>query len=234
MATDSTDLPEFANIEFFVSIPCTVACVFGTITNAICIAVFLKMQENVTFKYMLAQSISDFFYLSLLAFQSIEYSLDDSVRLSLPTQIYVYLVRDILTSFLGIFYVLVETWICLQRYSILRKKSFLEEISFKRIISSISLLSIVYYLPKFFRYEIYSTQTANNSTLIFNHRETNFTQSTSGKALFSFLECLRIFLNSILVPVTDILIMIEIKKILRKKAEQRTRFSEISKKIFKH
>ncbi len=82
MATESTDLPEFANLEFFVSIPGTVACVFGTITNAFCIAVFLKMQENVIFKYMLAQSISDFFYLSLLSFQSFEYSLDDSANLS--------------------------------------------------------------------------------------------------------------------------------------------------------
>jgi hypothetical protein len=230
MATDSTEIPEFSSTEFIVSIPCTLTCVFGAITNAICMAVFHKMKENVTFKYMLAQSACDFVYLSLLSFQSIEYTSDDSIRQSLATQLYVYLIRDVLTSFLGIFYVFVETWICLQRYMILRKKSFLENMSFTRIIVCISVSSIIYYLPKFFRYEIFSTIESDNSTLIYNHRETSFTKSTVGKCLFTFLECFRIALNSILVPLINILILIEIKKILRKKAEQRqrVRFSDRS------
>ena len=125
----SVDSIEFGYLDFYFAMPATISCVFGTLTNAICIVVFFKMKGSVTFKYMLAQSISDFIYLSCLSFILISFSLDYSIRLNLATQIYCYLIRDNLASVLGIFYVFVEAWICLQRYSILRKKSLLENIS---------------------------------------------------------------------------------------------------------
>ena len=153
MATNSTQFPAIP--DFSVSLVKLSACVLGTITNALCIAVFLSPKmKDISFKYMLAQSISDFIYLFSLSFQLIEFSAKDSITTSLLFQIYSVVIDAVFTSFLGIFYVFVEVLISIQRYFIMKNKAFLSRVSHKKLIAFLAALSIVYYIPCMFLYQI--------------------------------------------------------------------------------
>ena len=83
MTTNTAGIPEFSAFDY---IPRTMACIFGTITNAICIAVFLNPKmKDISFKYMLAQSVSDL-YLFLLLFSPLYFCLTNEI--SFAVQLY--------------------------------------------------------------------------------------------------------------------------------------------------
>jgi len=151
--------------ECFLNLPESIACVFGTFTNGICIVVFLhpKMKDE-SFRYMLAQSISDFIYSSVLSFQPLLYCPASEIRKKYILQLYFIVLVHIFTSILGIFYIFVETWISLQRYLMLKKKKFLEKVSYKTKILLFGLASFIFYFIKFFSYKITSKTIFNNYT----------------------------------------------------------------------
>ena len=161
----TTRIPEFSATFFYAAIPKSVACIFGSITNAICIAVFLSPKmKDISFKYMLAQSISDFIYLFALSFQLLYYCSINKIRQSLPIQLFIITVDDYVTSALAIFYILVEIWISFQRYLILKNKKLLENVSYKRIISFFAVFSFIYYFPAIFLHKVVTVSIFNNST----------------------------------------------------------------------
>ena len=205
------------NFQFFLNLPRTVVCIFGTITNSLCIAVFLSPKmKDISFKYMLAQSVSDFIYLFSLSFQLIEFSTENSITTSLLFQIYSVVIDAVFTSFLGIFYVFVEVLISIQRYFIMKNKTFLSRVSHNKVIAFLAALSIVYYIPCMFLYQIETINLFNNSTskyeTTYSYSKTSFFNSSPGKIIVSFLEFFRIFLNSVFLSVVNILTMIEFKK----------------------
>ncbi len=240
MATNSTNTSAFLMEYFYLSISRTVLCLFSTITNGICIAVFLSPKlKDVSFKYMLAQSISDFIYSFSLSFQILYFFPIDKVRFSLASQLYSIAIFSIVTSALAIFYILIAIWISLQRYLLFKNKKLLENISYRKIISFLLLLSFFYYFPAIFqnRIVIINNNSTQSNDTFFSTEETDFAKSSMGKILYIFLEGLRIFLNSMLLPFINVLTMIESKKRLRKKYELQAKnniqsIKRINSKIF--
>ena len=239
MAANFSLTSAFSSNDFYMSIPKTSACIFGTITNAICIAVFLspKMKHE-SFNYMLAQSVSNFIYLSSLSFQLLYFCSIDAIRQSLAIQLYFVIVFYYLTSVLAIFYILVEIWISFQRYLMLKNKKFLENISYNKIIALVAFFSFIFYTPAFFLYRIFPINVFNNSTqtiqTYYSNEKSEFGQSVAGKMLYISLEILRIFFNSILLPFINVLLMIECKKKELKRTTLIAKYSvaSIRKKIY--
>jgi hypothetical protein len=114
------------------------------------------------------------------------------------------------------------------------KKSLDKVFSFKKTLFFLAIMSFIYYFPQAFLFEIKSNK---NSTLknktIYSHEYSTFSKTSFGQILFIFLEVLRIFLNSLLVPFINILFMIEYRKRSKKKAEIRAKYNVASKKEFK-
>ena len=231
MTTNSTIIPAILITDFYFSIVKTAVCIFSTITNAICIAVFLSPKmKDISFKYMLAQSISDFVYSFSLSFQILYYCPIDQIRLSLANQLYFLIIPWIVTSALAIFYILVAIWISLRSYLIFKNKKCLENISHKKIISFLLLFSFIYYFPAIFQNKIVPVNILNNSTkaneTFYVSRKTDFANSIIGKTVYTFLEALRIFLNSIMLPFINVLILIESKNRFKKKFQLQAKHTD--------
>ncbi len=127
----------------------------------------------------------------------------------------------------------------MQRYLLFKNKKLLENISYRKIISFILLLSFLYYFPAIFqnRIVIINNNSTQSNDTFFSTEETDFAKSSMGKILYIFLEGLRIFLNSMLLPFINVLTMIESKKRLRKKYELQAKnniqsIKRINSKIF--
>ena len=228
--SNSSQIPAFSNNDFIMSLAKSAACMFGAISNAICVAVFLSPKlKDVSFKYMLAHSISDLIYMGSLTFQFlINYPLDN-IRLHLAVHLYNIILYTFFTSILAIFSILVEIWISFQRYFMIKKIKYFANISYTKGISTLTFISFVYYFLSAFIYKIvsidvYDYSTKTNKTF-FILEKTYFAQSAAGKILFIFLEILRIFFNSILLSIINVLFMVEFKKISLKRAQLRAKYN---------
>ena len=221
----------YSSSEFYFSLSRTIAHTLGILTNGICVAVFLNPKmKDISFKYMLTQSINDCIYFSILAFNLLSVCSIDEVRTSLGIYLY-FMISYLVSSILAIFYIFIEIWLSLNRYLMLKNKKSLDKLfSFKKTLFFIAILSFIYYFPQAFLYEIKSSKnfTLTNKT-IYSHEHSTFSKTNFGQILFIFLEVLRIFMNSLLVPFINILFMIEHRKRSNKKAEIRAKYNVASK-----
>ena len=196
------------NCSILILIP--IVCTFGIITNGLNISVFLHSKmKDISFKYMLAISASNVLYNFLLLYGYIIYCEDCDLNKSFGTQVFKIIVNNHLASCLAIFSNLIEIYLSLQRYFILKNKKTLQAISFKQVLLLLSLISLVYYIPALFCYdivkkEIYSfNQTLANSTIYATELNV-FSRSLFGKSLTISLLSLRIFLSSVLLSLINI------------------------------
>ena len=217
----------YSSAEFYFSLSKTIVNTFGILTNGICVVVFFNSKmKDISFKYMLTQSINDCIYFSILAFNFLNVCSIDEVRTSLGIHLY-FIISNLVSSILAIFYIFIEIWLSLNRYLMLKNKKSLDKLfSFKKTLFFLAILSFIYYFPQAFLYEIKSNtnSTSTNKTIYF-HEHSTFSKTNFGKILFIFLEVLRIFLNSLLVPFINILFMIEYRKRSKKKAEIRAKYN---------
>lgn len=141
-------------------------CLFGCFTNLINIAVLLNSKmKDITFKYILATSLSDLVYLFLCSYSFIEICSDCPLHNSYFTQIYIIFIDSYFTSCLAIFVIFIDIAISLIRYSVLKNKTYLQSLNYYLVILFLFLLALIYYLPVLFFYEIMPTQHLNQTSI---------------------------------------------------------------------
>ncbi len=127
--------------------------VFGIVTNVLTACVFLdRRMEDVTFKYMLATTVNDIFYLLFTSWNINKYCTQCPLYSVYVTQIYLIYLNDWFTSSQALFNILIDIFISLHRYYILLNKTHLQMSSMKHylVILVISIISMLYYLPLVF------------------------------------------------------------------------------------
>jgi hypothetical protein len=106
------------------------ACLLGLFTLSINIKIFLNSQlTDHIYKYVLAESFVDLFYLGLLSAAPLFYI--DSIKSAYLTQLYILVIFNYLTSCMAINNILIQLFISIQRLSIILNSSFLKKNSFK-------------------------------------------------------------------------------------------------------
>lgn len=132
-------------------------CLFGLITNLLNMIVFVsisKLKETL-YKYMLINSIVDFFYLIILSFISLSKcgSLCGMIGNSYLAKFYELYLFFYLSNVLCVFNSLIEICFTLNRYlaiSDLKHKCKFEKLSFGVIVFMLFVVSSVWYLPILF------------------------------------------------------------------------------------
>ena len=106
-------------------------CIFGFLNNLINIIVFLNSKmKDISFKYLLAISISDLLYLLLLSYSFIVQCNDCPLHNTYFTQFYDFIIFHYIATCLAIFSILTEIILSLIRHSVLINEKYLQ--SFNR------------------------------------------------------------------------------------------------------
>ena len=192
-------------------------CVFGFITNLTNIAVFLNPKmKDVSFKYLLAISISDFLYVCLLSYSYIEICTECPFYNLYSTQFYLFYIKQYLTSCLAIFCILTDITLSLLRYLVLKNKTYLKSVNYFKIIGFIILISLIYYTPLlFFKNIISINQSMNSTTEVIDAyilKRNSLGLSLYGTVTPIILQTIRIILAMIFLFGINIMNVIEFRK----------------------
>ena len=130
-------------------IPIPLICIMGMITNGLNTAVFLNSKmKNTTFKFMLAISINDFFYLLSCVFITIAFCENcSSIRNSYFYSLYLLIVANILGPGLAMFTIFTDIILSIHRFYIITNKKHWIWTKPKWILFITFLISIIFYLP---------------------------------------------------------------------------------------
>ena len=147
-----------------------VICLFGFFTNLINLTVLLSSKmKDVSFKYVLAISLSDLIYLTLEGYKFIVSCSDDCsplINITYLTQLYDYTIFHYICSSLAIFCIFIDIFLSLIRYSILKNKTYLQSISCYKIIGFFIFISFHYYSPLLFYNPIQKNNNNNITPII--------------------------------------------------------------------
>lgn len=192
-------------------------CLFGVFTNSLNIAVFTmsKMKDS-SFKYMLATSVSDFFYSIFELVYFLILCDDCKLKTKYFSQIYKFLIDDYFTSSLAIFCILVDIVLSIQRYFILINKPFVQKSLHKWVLLFLFVIAIIYYLPVLFIKKIIlvlNLTTNRNETV----NEYDLVSNDIGKSLFGkitpiVLLLIRMLLSTVLLVFINFLNAFEFRK----------------------
>ena len=211
-------------------------CFFGTITNLINIMILMRSEfKNPIHKFMLAYSVSDFFYLFICCFASlIKCGKFCRVDDSFLTQVYGDVFIDYITSVLAIFNIVIEVFLSIQRYLAIKNINCLQKISILHSLFFIFIFSVIFYLPILFTKTIVKKSlnqidssllqkisNINENHTIYTLEITDFGKSVFGKTVVLSLLLIRnvIFLGFILI--FSILTWIQFRKYLNKKMKMK-------------
>ena len=199
-------------------------CAFGVITNAISASVFSSPKmKDVSFKYLLAISISDMFYLGINSYWFSYYCEQFSLNKTYSANVYKLYLREYLGRCFAIFSVITEVLLSLERYMVLLNKSYLKEKTHKSLIVACLALSFVYYSPllalrkiALVNDSVYSVNktVVNSTTLSPSYRlvGSGIASQTTRKVIPIVLICFRYFLVTIVFPCINILNVYEFRK----------------------
>jgi hypothetical protein len=193
-------------------------CIFGFLTNLINIIVLVNPKmKDISFKYLLAISISDLMYLGFEGYFLIDICSDCPLHTSYFTQIFNIFIDGYFTSCLAIFCILTDIFLSLIRYSTLKNKIYLQSLNYYLVLGFVFALALIYYLPVLFFYEILPIHQLNNNT---NNNETKdylTIMNSLGSSLFGtitsiILSTIRIILAMFILTGINIMNAIEFKK----------------------
>lgn len=215
-----------------VAIP--IICVFGVIANILNIAVFLnpKMKDP-TFKYMLAISISNFFYAALLCYGFIIYCDECELNKSYGTQVFKIIANNYVSSSLAIFSNLVEIYLSMQRYFILTNKNSLQNISYKLVLLIIFLISSLYYINVLFCYDIIKYEFVYQDRVLVTSYSTalsDYSRSDFGKIITVAFVMFRIILSTVVLLTINIINLYHFRKRFKQKRQTRLKLKPAAKK----
>jgi len=204
------------------SIVIPIICVFGMVTNGICIYIFLrlKLKEDL-FKYMLASSCLCFLYLFMCFFSfSFRCSSLCAISSTYVTRLYHYYIFLYATSIFAISKAFIELVICLERYFAMKNLLLSRKISYKLVLLIIFVFSTFIYTTSLLDNQILAVPSSNNSS------EVSYivTRSTMGqtkelKALVITTSCIRGPVILFALFLLDILSTIEFRRISKRKCD---------------
>ncbi len=205
-------------------------CTVGVIANGLNIAVFLNPKmKDVTFKYMLAISISDCIYLGLLSYVSFLSCSDCLFTKNYATAFYAIFIDDYLTSCLGIFALFIDITLSVQRFFILKNKYFCQKLSYKLTISILLLIALLYYLPVTFFKNIVEIENTNSTNCTEYAAVLNKLGQTSfGNLTPVVITSFRIFLGTVVLTSINLVNAYEFKKRMEKKVKKAPNSIELS------
>jgi len=165
------------------------------ITNGLNTAVFLNSKmKNTTFKFMLAISINDFFYLLFCVFTTIIFCENcSSIRYTYFFSLYLLIVANFLGPCLAMFTIFTDIILSIHRFYIITNKKHWIWTKPKWILFIISVISIIFYLPLLFLKRI----DANENIL-------EFTNSISEYVYLS-IHIIRFILSVIVLSILNII-----------------------------
>jgi len=198
--------------------------IFGFLTNLISIIVLLNPKmKDISFKYLLATSISDLSYLFLCSYAFVYICPDCPLGNTYFTQIAVIYSSNYLTSVLAIFNIFLAIYLSLIRYSILKNKKYFQSINIYLVIASLFFISLIYYSPVLFFSKIIpiiQQDIHNNITVIENNNDyieykvikTSVGASLYGKVTPIILSVIRLILAILIETSINIMNVIEFRK----------------------
>jgi hypothetical protein len=193
--------------------------IFGFITNILNICVLLsKKMKDISFKYLLATSISDLFYLSISSYIFIYECTACPFHNSYFTQFFDIYIAHYISACLAIFNILTDITLSIIRYSILKNKNYIIQTKYySLVIGSLFIISFLFYLPPLFFKVI--TPIYKNQTNLISSDYTQFTEvkTSIGSTQFGtitpiILSVFRIFLAIFILTSINILNVIEFRK----------------------
>ena len=196
---------------------------FGLITNGLNMFIFLKChQQDITHKYLFINSIAEFLYL-LSCFFSVLAKCGNYCKIGNTyfAKVYDLVILQFLTSSVAIFIILIDTFISYQRYLIISNKKSFKNFSFKSVVISFCVLSILIYFPTLFAYSINivnKSQFNNGSSFnliteeIFIIERNTFGKSLIGKILLVCIAGIRSLLFFIVLFIINISTLHKFKK----------------------
>ena len=184
-------------------------------SNNIAVFTMSKMKDS-SFKYMLATSVSDFFYSIFELVYFLILCDDCKLKTKYFSQIYKFLIDDYFTSSLAIFCILVDIVLSIQRYFILINKPFVQKSLHKWVLLFLFVIAIIYYLPVLFIKKIIlvlNLTTNRNETV----NEYDLVSNDIGKSLFGkitpiVLLLIRMLLSTVLLVFINFLNAFEFRK----------------------
>ena len=213
--------------NIYLYVPPAIAA-FGVVTNSINTAVFLhpKMKDP-TFKYLLASSISDLIYLGI-SLGGFDFLCDLClIRRSYFELLYFYIVIEFIIRVLAIFSILIEIFLSIQRYMILKNKPYLKEKTHKWLLLGLLMASFIYYTPLLVFKQIvpfkYNNQTTNSTTVSrqeYNLEYNELGLSRIGMVIPIVLQMIRFFLGSIVNSAINLFVTFEFRKRYATKKKQ--------------
>lgn len=221
MNNTDNDKMNFTRLEY---LPHLFVCLFGIVTNSISILVFTNSQiKEPIFKYMLAISISDLIYCSLLCFESMSLC-DTCFSETYFKEFFRLYVLEYFCGCLAIFIILIDLAISTERSMIVVNKECLKKISIKLVLLTFSIISLLYYSPILFSFTIKLKDGTYGFVI-------NDFGRLVGEKIIIGLQSMRIIFSIILIPCINMNSAWRLKRLFKKRSIIRGN-SIIGKKFF--
>ena len=202
--------------------------IFGLVSNIINIIVFMHPKmKDVSFKYLLAISISHLFYCAFSIYSTVLYCETCLCNKTYSSQFYKLLINYYFTSCLAIFGHLCELFISMHRYLQLKNLKYLDRISVKLNLFILFTFSLLLYLREILAYNILQTKSFINGTLIdvtYSLTKTEFGNTSAANIIPIVIALVRIFISTVLITVINIGIVYEFHKRFNKRIQLKNKY----------
>ena len=213
----------------FIAFP--ILSIFGIFSNIINIIVFMHPKlKDVSFKYLLAISISHLFYCAFSIYSTVLYCETCLCNKTYSSQFYKLLINYYFLSCLAIFGHLCELFISMRRYLQLKNLKYLDKIPVKLNLFIFFIFSLFFYVRDIFAYNILQTQIFVNGTLInvtYSLTKTEFGNTSAANIIPIVIALIIIFISTVLITVINIGIVYEFNKRFSKRIQLKTKYKAI-------
>jgi hypothetical protein len=210
----------------FIAFP--ILSIFGLLSNMINIIVFVHPKmKDISFKYLLAISISHLFYCAFSIYSNVLYCEACLCNKTYSSQFYKLLVNYYFTNCLAIFGHLCELFISMHRYLQLKNLKYLDRIPVKLNIFILFIFSFFIYMREILAYNILQTQIFLNGTLIdvaYSLTNTEFGNTSAANIIPIVIALIKIFISTVLIAVINIGIVYEFHKRFNKRIQLKKKY----------
>ena len=206
-----------------------VLTLFGIYTSFLNVIVFrgkLMRKKSTTLDYLLVMCINDFLYLIALLIWMI-WNSNNWTTLGSVCQFVQYFrlvyfigIFTFLTSSMAIFNLFLEIYITLERFFILKNKSYFKNYRVMYVVLALSLVSILFYMPVLFLTQIVScnnNKNSNSSASAYRLQVTRFGNSNVGKLTAITLFTIRHIIITAVLFILNLITIFEFKNYQAKK-----------------
>jgi len=172
-------------------------CIFGFLTNLTNIAVLLNPKmKDISFKYILATSISDLIYYDLIleSYSFFVLCTDCPLHNTYFTQFYDFIIFDYIIPCMAVFCILADITLSLIRYSVLKNKNYIQSKNFYLVIGFLLVMSFLFYSPVLFFKKIIPIQVINLTEITLT---TDYTQEKTNLGFTLYATITPILLQTI-------------------------------------